>query len=153
MVGWKQWCLGVKSRKWVEWPGAVSMLNTYRHQEHLQWQHHLLLICAHATVFRHWAHIRFGLHIQNKWASGRRQGLTGAAVAKMGSGRPPSFSHYLGILSRPIFNQSITGGAVLHPPSTRQATSGLIWHNLTSTRGLLVTGSWKSQTDYLSYLG
>lgn len=50
----------------------------------LYWQLQLLLICTHATLFRHSAHIRLWLHSLNKWASLRRYELTGEAVGEMG---------------------------------------------------------------------
>lgn len=50
----------------------------------LHWQHQLLLICTHATLFRHRAHIRLWLHCQNKWATQRRRKLTRGALLKMG---------------------------------------------------------------------
>lgn len=50
----------------------------------LHWQHQLLLICTHATLFRHSTHIRLWLHCQNKWAALRRHKLTKEAVVKMG---------------------------------------------------------------------
>lgn len=57
-------------------PRTVAMI--------LHWQHQLLLICTHATLFRHRAHIRLRLRSQNKWASLRRHELTEEAVVKMG---------------------------------------------------------------------
>lgn len=74
----------------------------------LHWQHQLLLIRAHAILFRHIAHIRLWLHSQNKWASLRRHYLTREAVVKMGFMEIWNSIFTLPwILSRSIFNQSI----------------------------------------------
>lgn len=50
----------------------------------LHWQHKLLLICTHATLFRHRAHIRLWLHSHNKWAPLRRHKLTGGGCGENG---------------------------------------------------------------------
>lgn len=50
----------------------------------LHWQYQLLLICTHATLFRHRAHIRLWFYCQNKWAALRRHELTSGAALKMG---------------------------------------------------------------------
>lgn len=117
----------------------------------LHWQHQLLLICTHATLFRHRAHIRLWFHSQNKWASLRRYKLTGEAVVKMGfmeiwnshwSLHTPS-----GFSQDRFSTNQLLWCHISASFSIWQVTNCLIWSCLIWLRDMFIIGSWKSKGD------